>query len=387
MWQQQQQQHDEKLLVKIKNEQKSVSSIRLPPETWQTIFADFKTGDLYRCLLVDRHWCSNVVSLLWRDPFLVESATLITVYLAFLNDFEREELAQAGVVVPVIPMPTFEYPAFLKSVDYWNFGKSVHAWLKRVDDLMESTRKGKETETQFSIDLFPKIALAKEARPFFMRHLGSGALTYRSAIKRAIVKMLMRLAPAASKIVLKDPDDFFLLGAQEIVKWGQQFQELRIISGPLEHDKYPVLCAGFKNAEHVYVEINFYRQDWAREGKSEMRKLTNFIKLLRRLTTFQLRLLSNDWIPTDIDLLCGALPKTLRHLSFKSVNFTAMSSLKSLTKLTNLETLEFDCPSGLEDRLVSPLTAANFPNLKKIILRGGEIPSEMGLWAVRINSS
>ncbi|CAG8488332.1 4833_t:CDS:10 [Ambispora leptoticha] len=369
--------------ITIENEQTGVSSIRLPPETWQTIFADFKAGDLYRCLLVDRHWCSNVVSLLWRDPFLTESEILIKIYLAFLDDSERTELDEAGVVVPVIPMPTFEYPAFLKSVDYWNFGKSVRAWLRWVDQIAESKSikgKGKEIESQFSIDLFPKIALAKEDQlPVLMRKNGSGKITYRSAVKRAIVKMLMRLAPAASKIVLKDPDDFFLLRAREIVKWCQQFQELRIVSGPLEHDKYPALCEGFINAEHVYIEINFYRQDWAREGKSEMDKLIKFINCLRRLTTFQLKLLSNEWIPTDIDRLCAALPKTLRHLSFKSVNFTAVTNLKPLTKLTNLETLEFECPSGLTDeKKVAPLTAAAyFPHLRKVIVRGGDVSDDM----------
>ncbi|KAG9302557.1 hypothetical protein G9A89_007261 [Geosiphon pyriformis] len=395
-------------------EQVQKKPIRLPPETWQAIFSDFALADLYHCLLVDRHWCWNVVSLLWRDPFQIKNNdTIISIYLAFLNVAEREELLKAGVFVPAIQKPTFEYPAFLKSVDYWNLGQSVGAWLSRVKAVAEEghekwesigilssmgqkesfrIKKGKGIiphNSEISIDLYPKVeivaALEKEyPYPRFIKQNEIGDITYRSAIKRALVKMMSRLAPAASRIVLDSPDDFLLLGPIEIVNWLSSFQELKIVSHPLEYDKYPVLCQGCTNLENLSVDLQFERSDWNREGQAEMQRLSNFVRTLQKLTSFRLKTTSSSLI-LNVKELCMGLPKTLRHLSFESVNFTCMNTLAPLTQLQSLETLEFRFPAGLEDYIVAPLVSAKFPKLRRVNVVGCGCPDELRWWADRIN--
>jgi hypothetical protein len=95
---------------------------------------------LYSCLLVNRRWCESAVSILWRNPFhrchKRGGRTLIQILLNCLNNDERQTLLEDGIYLPFnkSDSPIFDYPNFLKNLDYYQMILFVRSWCSLLDD-------------------------------------------------------------------------------------------------------------------------------------------------------------------------------------------------------------------------------------------------------------
>jgi hypothetical protein len=125
----------------LKDEKKKMF---LPAEILQEIFNYLDTGHselntLFSCLLVDRHWCSNIVGILWSKPFYYSNVfsknsnpyKIIDIYLSCLDEETREDLRNNGVNLPVIfDKPLFNYEIYHKNLHYRTFISCVYLWVQ-----------------------------------------------------------------------------------------------------------------------------------------------------------------------------------------------------------------------------------------------------------------
>ncbi|CAG8456584.1 1613_t:CDS:1 [Acaulospora colombiana] len=90
---------------------------------------------LRSCLLINRHWCRNIVPILWRDPFrsipLVSSIHLINSYLQCCSNKELDEiLSGSSDFIRSSNVPCFDYPQYLRTLNVSRIGAAVRHWLK-----------------------------------------------------------------------------------------------------------------------------------------------------------------------------------------------------------------------------------------------------------------
>src|SRR5436189_127959 len=108
----------------------------LPPECLQEIFKSVKDdkNTLHSCLLVDRYWSSCAVPLLWSRPFELSkkpSSKLIQTYSKFFDNESKTILSSNGILIkPSRKQSTFDYPRFIKSLQYHHLYDSSSEWLR-----------------------------------------------------------------------------------------------------------------------------------------------------------------------------------------------------------------------------------------------------------------
>ncbi|CAG8475049.1 9035_t:CDS:1 [Acaulospora morrowiae] len=117
----------------------------LPPENLRDIFEYViqKTDKgtnlaflLYNCLLVNRTWCRNVVSVLWGRPFHLlnrASPELISVYVSGFSEDAKGEIKRYGIdFSDLLSGPlTFDYTSMLRELDHELVYASVSQWVSR----------------------------------------------------------------------------------------------------------------------------------------------------------------------------------------------------------------------------------------------------------------
>src|SRR5205823_2904302 len=110
----------------------------LPSECLQNIFyyieeEDFKT--LHSALLVNHQWCSNIIPILWKNPFTLTSKTLtdsslaniVDSYLKLLPD-ELIESLNLKWIINNNNKPKFNYVEHLKEFDLKRVYEGVSEW-------------------------------------------------------------------------------------------------------------------------------------------------------------------------------------------------------------------------------------------------------------------
>src|SRR2546430_2353250 len=63
---------------------------------------------LFSCLLVNRQWCEQAISVLWREPLNVRDHRgyeIIHVYMSCLDNSDRQKLANYGIKIPSFDKP------------------------------------------------------------------------------------------------------------------------------------------------------------------------------------------------------------------------------------------------------------------------------------------
>jgi hypothetical protein len=92
---------------------------------------------LHSCLLVNRFWCYNTVSTLWSRPWRsyeltqTSATSLIQTYIDCLSEESKVKLYNNGITCRKNKSitPAFDYPSFLRSLDYDYMCWSVSQWL------------------------------------------------------------------------------------------------------------------------------------------------------------------------------------------------------------------------------------------------------------------
>ncbi|GES97848.1 hypothetical protein GLOIN_2v1788520 [Rhizophagus clarus] len=93
---------------------------------------------LHSCLLVNRFWCYNTVSTLWSRPWCsyeitqTSATSLIQTYIDCLSEEAKIDLYNNGIIyrnhLKSAP-PIFDYPSFLRSLNYDYMHWSISQWL------------------------------------------------------------------------------------------------------------------------------------------------------------------------------------------------------------------------------------------------------------------
>ncbi|PKY19666.1 hypothetical protein RhiirB3_136875 [Rhizophagus irregularis] len=110
---------------------------------------------LHSCLLVNRFWCHNTISILWGRPWRYSitqtSATnLIQTYVACLPEESKKVLYNNGIRYHLTSIsPIFDYASFLRALDYdcmfWSISQwLISCWLYRVLNYEEEIKPDSE---------------------------------------------------------------------------------------------------------------------------------------------------------------------------------------------------------------------------------------------------
>ncbi|CAI2171314.1 2323_t:CDS:2 [Funneliformis geosporum] len=114
-------------------------TLSVPTEILQTIFKylvedenvanHLKHKELYNCLFVNKFWCANAVSMLWKNPINKEihPKLLIPFYISCLNEESKINLREYEII-PEMTKTMFNYASFLKSLEFHSLYYKILFW-------------------------------------------------------------------------------------------------------------------------------------------------------------------------------------------------------------------------------------------------------------------
>ncbi|RIA97940.1 hypothetical protein C1645_751209 [Glomus cerebriforme] len=111
-----------------------MSSFYLPNECIQDILKYVEEKDnktLHSALLVNRTWCQNTVLFLWKKPFnsppsdSQNNYKIIPILASFIDDDKKKQFKIKEKDLPVPEKTTFDYPSFIRHLDFVNLWKQV----------------------------------------------------------------------------------------------------------------------------------------------------------------------------------------------------------------------------------------------------------------------
>src|SRR3954447_8374886 len=120
-------------------------SFYLPNECIQDIlkYVDEKDNKtLHSALLVNRTWCENTVSFLWKKPFnsppsdSQNNYKIIPILASFIDDDKKKQFKIKEKDLPVPKKTTFDYPSFIRHLDFVNLWKQVFRCYPRHDHVI-----------------------------------------------------------------------------------------------------------------------------------------------------------------------------------------------------------------------------------------------------------
>ncbi|CAI2162137.1 2175_t:CDS:2 [Funneliformis geosporum] len=296
----------------------------LPPEILQEIFYNLDAGHnglrtLFSCLLVNRYWCLNIVEILWSKPFYYSNAfaknpnffRIIDVFLACLDEEDREDLRNNGVNLPVIfDKPLFSYGSYHKHLYYRTFFSSIYLWVQ-------------EKKTSYDDHAF-----------------------------EIVMKALLKLFSKCKKV---KRTLYIIEGTKGLVTPMFYVQP--------EHEYL------ISNVNRIWVDLHIYKPRFfnllaknymGRYNESGSVDIAKFINEQEALQMFQSIYLT----PTHIFInALKTQAKTLRCVDFIGANFFYCAPLDGLASCTNLEILRFIKCYNLTKEIVAPLFTAFFPKL------------------------
>src|ERR1043166_1736453 len=111
-----------------------MTSSSLPDECFIDILSLLDNKDIYKCLFVNRYYCTFSIPLIWRNPFKFNlkpkaSVSLVNTLLACLNEDEISSLIPCIVKVNKQP-PLFEYGKFVRKINHDNLAMNIITWLR-----------------------------------------------------------------------------------------------------------------------------------------------------------------------------------------------------------------------------------------------------------------
>ncbi|CAG8567923.1 12073_t:CDS:1 [Cetraspora pellucida] len=149
---------------------------------------------LHSCLLVNRFWCVNVISILWSRVFSSDSLVrlgAINKYISCLNPEKYQLLLDAGMKFPKrSERQLFDYPSFLKELQFDIFLKDLSVWCiehggyrchnLKFQNLMLKTLLELFSERGAKLDVFYMKDVYRSAFPSYhteLKHLDFSVLT------------------------------------------------------------------------------------------------------------------------------------------------------------------------------------------------------------------
>ncbi|CAG8523917.1 5597_t:CDS:2 [Paraglomus occultum] len=300
---------------------------------------------LHSSVLVNRHWCHSLISLLWKDPFgLAINATsrkrLIKSYISFLPNDEQQTFYTLITCNDHLQSnknnaPSFDYFAFLRTF-------SVTAIMEAVNLIAN------DNWTPMSY--------------------------------RYIVKTLSRQFMTRSPVILNTELSLGGLGALE--KWDGQLWMLRgnlrtlKLNGKFLPD---VLVSAAKVARNIEeLDVGFDGFDEEDDINRWLQPLSQLIRAQKKLRSFSLNIGQCDVRAlAQVFTALQGCAKSLLSVRMVNVDFQGYPILDALSKCGNLSSLVFDGCANLPETLNINECAGAFYKLKNLELTRMLVPSSM----------
>ncbi|CAG8622717.1 12629_t:CDS:1 [Ambispora leptoticha] len=382
----------------------------LPSDCYNKIFENLEQdrNTLHSCILVNRQWCQSAIPVLWSQPFRLlcicrdpaeyspeswrkRAGLLMETYFLSLNDEEKRALRRKRVYLSkeitaspeAKPCPIFNYPHFLRQVDFGEAFAALSGWL-------EYTQANKMAEAQAhassSFKRMNRIAVVnflvcryREFRVWRERKMHA-ELTAAKVLAKVLMRRCLTIKEFSINTIHHSPvPDALLLmpiypGADECLS---NLVELRCTTKSVKSKFFQEISKVARNLRNITVWMSYPRVDpefptLDRRKKSkneqtiinEVEALVRVIEAQKNLRSFEL-----GYCPWGLDLIINSLKSqshSLRRLSFTGVNFLYASPLAGLATCTNLEKLKFNSCLNLTDTIMQPLANVKFPFLRKI---------------------
>ncbi|CAG8571690.1 11599_t:CDS:1 [Funneliformis mosseae] len=352
-------------------------SSKLPPECLQMIFKLFEDDlkSLHSCLLVDRYWCDCVVSTLWRRPFELvsrpSSGKLIETYTHFFDEESKKLLSPHNIIIKPEPI-VFDYPFFIRSIQYHNVYDFSSVWLHEADCQGQQKLSSSDDRTNLL------RAFSKELIKLFLKYNAVKDLSF-NVIRFLDVPYLpdnLKIHNFRPPTVplrdnrVKEYLSPFHYDILAIIRDSKPFltnlQRLEIGVNESDANIMKLLGSSTKNLKTLEFRFSSESTDHPFDFEPNidymMHRLIRNQKCIKKVVICQGTLHT----PTII-LSLGCHVKTLTELTFDKVNFDFIRSahliFETISSCCKLEKLAItNCP-GLTKEVISPLNNANFGHL------------------------
>jgi len=324
--------------------------------------------DLYACSLVNRQWCASAVRILWRrpfGPFHNGGRKLITTYLRGLDVEERRDLKLKGIKLPTVsPIPRFNYPSFIRHLDYGELLYAVEVWC--------TTLPRRRPNTVINVLRVLLRLFLHNAGPLSSLKLASLGEDYHDE----------------KVMILAEPEiKGFISSVRTLSLDGFDYKQHGLLV------RLPDLC---KNVEYLHLRGWYGNQQTEEDtttninndgtttassstsisSSSSSQKDAAAISL-RRLIKAQKSLISLDMINCKAYLghIISALDTqsvSLRKIKFRLVDFKGCGPWDGLATCHRLTNLEFWYCRGITQKMTKPLISATFPEIEEVKMYQGE---------------
>ncbi|PKK66823.1 hypothetical protein RhiirC2_752856 [Rhizophagus irregularis] len=310
---------------------------------------------LHACLLVNRRWCESAVSILWSNPFhrchKRGGKALVQILLNCLNNEERQDLLEDGIYLPFnkSDTPIFDYPNFLKNLDYYQMILFVRSWCSLLDD----------TSDQYVVAILRSLL-----RLFADRSASLSSLTIRSAGL--------------------DDDKFMLLASPEVSTLIRPVKHLTISCYFPKDNLLTVLAKNCRNLHSLRINNLSAYDDTSIHNAKKLSILIESQRGLKQIVFSRCKAFIGVIIPS-----LAKQKRTLKHIKFRGVDFDECCKWDALKSCTKLEKLEISECYNLDFNMVSPLFKSHQRNLKDVGIHSCEpfeVNDELEAWAYMINS-
>ncbi|KAG9301206.1 hypothetical protein G9A89_012589 [Geosiphon pyriformis] len=293
---------------------------------------------LYNCALVNRHWCTIAVPLLWSRPFPfgVNHVKILKTLLIGLNKDQRRELGDnvcsthnTNSTMEQESTIHFEYASFLRYLDYGSMISAVHSWLAS-NNFAEDDDQVKQV-TIALLNLFQQHDVKLHGLYF------DAAFHDMSGLELLVGKLEHRsLITDIRELYIRGED--FPLG-KFLCQIMHDCQSLASISAELPNPRNYLETAAINSA------------------------LFNFIALQNSLTTLKIA-----YVTSGARLLLEAIglhASTLKQIELREINFSGCSSWMALHNCVNVEVLNVLDANNLTASMCTPSSLAKIPGLKE----------------------
>ncbi|CAG8605009.1 12608_t:CDS:2, partial [Funneliformis caledonium] len=331
------------------------------PMIFECLVKTFEPEDLkslYHCVLVNRNWCQNAIPVLWSNPFrfLTENRETITevilMYMACFDENKKKELfSDAKIPKEVVKTPTFNYPSYLKHLNYWELVNSMNETARNLSNVKElETIQISERSTYLKSVDAPKIS--KKLQSFVVNYI----------IENARINSLVVADHYGYGFILNSTD-------YKIVADRKFFENIRKLELVFDYqdiydiiDWLPTHC---KNVKSLRIQTKHHNQ-------KSLSNINKFIDALKDLKKFKFRYFYRSREETDCVPLISNHIYSLRVVEIRHCCLKGSKIVEEIAKCKNLEVLRLISCVGLYYKMAEPLITADLPKLKDVELIGNE---------------
>ncbi|RIB30587.1 hypothetical protein C2G38_2238145 [Gigaspora rosea] len=339
--------------------------------------------DLYPCILVNRQWCEIAIPILWSRPFLYGTEQhehcnekVIQMYVKCFDDQDKLFLLNQGIDVSeilnyhlddnenteediikdnnfgssdaVINPPLFNYPRFLRRLNYTSIIKAIEAWCYYLSIEMKQTQRD---------DLLENAEIL---------------------IFRSLLRLFLKRGARLQELILypdqSDPSNDEMYTSLVEDEFKELFAPIKTLefSGMVRMDGLlQILAQRCHGIEHMRVKML-----WARNNNDRLvgifrDSLSNLFSVQSSLTSFELtqcKAYTNAILPV-LELHTS----TIRYIRFDNVNFEGCDPLCVLSNCKNMDVLEIIQCVNLNEEMVDPIIKTKFKNGFEVRLVGDEM--------------